>query len=1087
MAEEVRTGYGEGFYANGDYVGKNDAFRDLTVSVTNGFHTTDYQGAAGVSVPAGDYKIVDQQYYGNDGTGLYVVLEDSSGNRYNVPNNFFSSRDVSIKDPTGATYSHASYVDLWANSQVTGSGKGTPTGVSAALNEKDNPTAKDVGYNTYRETLYQDHSVYGDNVELGLETRTQSDVTGQKVSVDGKVYDAPYRTGEVVISPDGKQYVVETYTEQTDGGYKIVLKPTDGGESITTTTTEMNGQYKVVTSAIEKGSQFGYHADEAQVQADFLAKRESGQLTTAGTASVSAMRDGQAAGNYYARVTTADGKEVDAYIKFTGDGKEPMVIDAKTGAQITGGIKDEVQVYQLQDGDHNAVAGTFAGTNGQNAVVTSTGESVVPSTDAFSFDGVNKGTTVFIKGADGQYHAYRYEGANGTYPGQPQNDQTYQFYDENNQLQTFSLGQLKQNAANAVSSSTNQSSDVYGFNNGYNVTSIVTDQRTAYADYQPGDRRFYDENGTRGAINASGKVSTSREKSEMYDDAMWGHNLTEHAGLPEGSKYDSPEAAIATLVNTGHWTRQDATIFVNDSLAAGTISVQNSFDKRPAYYPLFQALHSEFKGDSSRYVALEKSIRSQVETLRANSERTLLMMDGWRGKASKQAASNIALAQGRILQAMNNIDQVLDPACQALVELDEKLMNLEKEDEILKKLLETQDSCKTAMEDAKNAYDKEPSTIKKEDTAEDGTTTTTSETNPNKKVLLGKYNEAKDAYDLAVKAVEDQQKLENDMVQEIFSLIEKIQSLDATMTSLGDHVNEGGKYNSYYQSADTFAQHYQEIMEDFQSTDRFPVMTNLSDYKLGDIITLDDSYGYLYKVVEVFDGDGKATGSIKIVRCDSKGNPIPGSEVLTIHDQREISPVRGPQSRKLWEPPVTVAPSTPASTPPTTPSNPTKPTKPQGDDHPHHVSDPPTSPDPTVPTKPDTTVPIITSTDPVVVPTEPTHEVTDSTLPVVSDVPLPDPVVIDPSRIGDPDMPYAPGTNYIGGNSPIEYMPYTGIDEAVDSAFGGNPEVKRAGVGALGALAGVMAGAAGIGLTALADEKKKEDEEESGENQGEAN
>ena len=41
----------------------------------------------------------------------------------------------------------------------------------------------------------------------------------------------------------------------------------------------------------------------------------------------------------------------------------------------------------------------------------------------------------------------------------------------------------------------------------------------------------------------------------------------------------------------------------------------------------------------------------------------------------------------------------------------------------------------------------------------------------------------------------------------------------------------------------------------------------------------------------------------------------------------------------------------------------------------------------------------------------------------------------------------------------------------------GNSEVKQSGMGALGALAGVMAGAAGIGITALTGDKDKDEEE----------
>ena len=991
MAEEIKpTGQGEGRFANADYTiydgydPKKSSFeelKDYTVNVT-----TDFKVGDGV-IPAGSYKIVDQKYAEGsttkDGFGALpvVTLEAADGKQYQVPNHFIPGQTVATEIGDKKFDTHPSYVDLWANSYTTGGkDQAAPTGVTATLREADNPGAKDIGYNTYKETVVASQSPYGDNVELGLETRKAGEVTGQKVSVDGKIMDAPYRTGEVIIGKDEKAYQVETYTEQTEDGYKIVLKPLDGGESVETTTKDLiDGEYRVVTSAIEKGSEFGYHADEAKVQADFKAQREGDTYKVSDTAmSIDAMKAGKQSGNIYGRVTTADGKEVDAVVQFTGDGKDPVVIDKKTGEVLTG-VKDSVKVYELQDDDHNALA-----------------------------------------------HSYL---TGGTEAG----------------------------------------------NKAYGVTSIITDRGIERGEYKAGDGWFYDPYTAVGAVDPKGTVATSREKSEVYDEAMWGHHLTEHASLPDlmgGTTYANPQAAIAALVGTKHWTRQDATIFVNDAIASGLITVQAGFAEKEAYYPPYVGVHSEFKGEGSLYGARAATLTSEVEVLVNDTNALLYSMDGWSGKASKSAQKHISLVQGRLFQTANNIQERLIPACNAINELDGKLSDLEREDTVLKALLEDREAKATAMETAKKAYDDAPEPKKVEKEKEDGTKYTVTEHENDKANALAAYNTAKSEWKEADKLVKDQQKKECDMEQEILGLIETVKSLDANMASLGDHVSQDGKMHEFYADPGTFDDNYERLMQDFQSTDRFPVLTSLSDYKLGDLITLDDSYGYLYKVVEIFDGDGHATGSIKIVRVDKDGNPIPGSSVLTIHDQREISPIRGPEGRRLWEPPITVVPSTPPTTePPTTEPIATKP--PGGPTGGPPTSEPPTTQPPT--TKPPTTKPPTTSQPPTTKPPTtkpPTTSQPPTTMPIITDIPIPSPGP-DPTRIPDPDLPTAPTPTYID-DPDVPYIPHTGIDGVVTG--GDQTQVKQSGAGAVGALAGIMAGAAGLGLTTLAGDKEEKEE-----------
>ena len=1090
MADLIQTGYGEGHFANADYIGNNTALQGYTVNIANGFHAPDFQGGAGLDIPAGDYKVVEQAFHDKTNqNNMYVVLQDTNGNKYNVPNQFFSSQDVYVTDKSGNKYpSHGSYVELWANSQVEGDKLGSNTGVSAELNAGKNTGAASVGYNTYKNTSYQEHSVFGDNVELGLQTRDADSISGQKIYVEGdRVYDAPYRAGDVVVAPDGKQYYVDNYTAKDGANYNVTLKPVDGGDSIDVSTADMNGKYYTVTSAIEKGSEFGYHAEERKVQDAFLEQRNNGQLTTSSnTMSIGAMKNDKAAGNFYGKVTTTDGKEVDAYVSFAGDGKDPIITNSQTGERITG-IKDEVKVYTVQEGDHNALATGYVGADGAKEPtktgIASGGKYYEPGEGSKS----EVGAKYIYKKADGTEVVVEYKSNDGSAGfGKTPNAVTGTYTDEEGH--TYHLTDKEVTRAKEVDSGA-----VYGTNNGYNVTSILTDQRTDYGYYKEGDKWFYDQNGTHGALNPTGAVSTSREKSEMYDNAMYGHNLTEKAtltGLTKGTEWQNPQAAIGALVNTKHWTRKDATIFVNDSIKSGAIKVKDEFDKKDNYYQQFAEIHKEFKGEGSKYLARAKTLEAEVDTLEANTDRTLFSMDGWHGKASKQCSTNIKLVQGRLLEAKLNIHNTLTPAMQAIAEMDEKMTALEKEDLILTELLEAQETAKTAMDEAKTAYEKAPEPKTVTTTNADGTTSTHTEHANDKADALAVYNAKKEEYDKATEAVEEQQEKESQMAQEILGLIETVKALDQTMESLGDHVNEGGKYVASYASADSFARSYQKLMADFQSPDRFPTMTNLSDYKLGDKITLDDAYGYLYKVVEIFDGDGNATGSIKIVRCDDKGNPIKGSPILTIHDQREIAPVSGGLGRELWTPPITVSAVPQTSDPPKNDDQ-KKPDKP-GNTKP--VTTPPGIDLPTtqpVTTKPPTTQPVITkpptTSDPVIIPTKPTTPTREGTQPVLSEVPLPDPVVVDPSRLPDPDTPYAPGTTYISGDGDVEFMPYTGIDQAVNNAFGGDTDVKRAGAGALGALAGVMAGAAGIGLTALSNDKDKEEEKkESDENSSEA-
>ena len=73
------------------------------------------------------------------------------------------------------------------------------------------------------------------------------------------------------------------------------------------------------------------------------------------------------------------------------------------------------------------------------------------------------------------------------------------------------------------------------------------------------------------------------------------------------------------------------------------------------------------------------------------------------------------------------------------------------------------------------------------------------------------------------------------------------------------------------------------IIDDFEDYSRMPVITNLSDYHVGDVIAFDDAHGYVYAVNGEFD---PLTGTVSIGCYDKNGNQVGSS--LGIWDQREI-------------------------------------------------------------------------------------------------------------------------------------------------------------------------------------------------------
>ena len=210
------------------------------------------------------------------------------------------------------------------------------------------------------------------------------------------------------------------------------------------------------------------------------------------------------------------------------------------------------------------------------------------------------------------------------------------------------------------------------------------------------------------------------------------------------------------------------------------------------------------------------------------------------------------------------------------------------------------------------------------------------------------------------------------------------------------------------------------IIDDFEDYSRMPVITNLSDYKVGDVIAFDDAHGYVYAVNGEFD---PLTGTVSIGCYDKNGNQVGSS--LGIWDQREIVKI---ENVRQYDPyyneypdtfpvehgsivPITTAPPVPGTTKPPVPGT----------------------------TKP----PVPGTTNPP----EPIPSIPEYTIPYTTIV-------------------------YTGAETP-EYSPHTGLNAVYETG-----DTKQSATG-LGALAGLAAGAAGLGLTGLiGDKKEKEDEED---------
>jgi hypothetical protein len=1064
------------------------------LKVFNGFKVG--EGDSAFELPAGDYKIENVHYVdpNNHEKGIVMVVSDSNGNYFEIPNNVLTQYAAD-----GTVAGHDDHGIMWSNSAIYREDeKVTPSTFNASIN-KDNTTpityTTDTGEekvalqpNTFRESVVQGDTEYG----LRDASERQAGV-GQKLQIGDQIVTAPYRKNEHVMI-NGKEYVVTEYLGVTDDGkgYTLTLTdPTDGSVIETSTTTMEAEKAKVIESAIKVGSDYGVDTAESARQHAYEVngRRTSGANTfnvddqqkgtiysgyigdAEGIKTISKeeydakVAEGEDVSGYTYKGRVPDKREV--YIKYGEDGTY-RVFDKNTGELIKDYEVSDLHIYELEAADGHGIQGSYTVDNGvtkedlykeySNSTVSVNNKCYVisdlPEDHSKMVGNVIKvgGKTATIVSYDAATDTvkYKFDGSNELYDMKvgSQDTSEYQYYGkEYDSYDAFIEEKYEEYTKK---------------NDGYRVTGYVTD---------PGNADLGRAAGTSQAI----------DRRDIYDDAMWSHNITQTGTLPgldSGNvlKYQNKQEAINMLVNSQQWTRQDARQYVNDLESSGQIQFIDRSSKKTKYFvEPFTTYKDKIKG--GEFVNKVTELKSSVQTLREQTNAILAQMDGWAGAASQSAMEAIRTIQGKLQVTMGNIEQALEPACYACEHLEEKLEELEKEDQVLEELLKDQEEKKNAYDAVYAEWNAMPDTISKtvaDGKNDDGSTKykTVNEHNDAKDAKKGEVDAAKTAYDEATEAVEQQQVKMDELEEEILEMIELIEDLQTVIKQFSSYVSPSGSNYHKISSADNIVKYYNDILYDFENFERLPAITNLSDYQVGDIVLFDDGYGYLYKVVEVFDGDGKSTGYVKIQRCDEHGNIIPGSKVLTIWDQREITPVE----RKLWSPPDPVPTPEPAPEPTPTKTSgggnptPTQTKKPGPDPTPKPTTTP--APNPTTstpaPTVTSTPAPTVTTTpSPTVTPVPPTPPPLPPTYPPV---PTPPPAPVPPTAPPRP-LPPTAAPEY------IPEAPATGIGAALGNTTTGGV-VKENNADSLGALAGILAGAAGVGLTAMAKDKDEDEKKE---------
>ena len=527
-----------------------------------------------------------------------------------------------------------------------------------------------------------------------------------------------------------------------------------------------------------------------------------------------------------------------------------------------------------------------------------------------------------------------------------------------------------------------------------------------------------------------------------------------------GSRLD----LILDLAHTNQWSVQDAVAYVNgyDSDADGTPDVPGLAEQKRILFAnngkTFNPINGEHDywnntytkwlndlSDANKAKSQADNLRRSVSDLQGNFKAVMDKLDGFCGEASVAAKAVLECILGKFAVTMANIENALEPACDAIMELVETLQQLQKKNDELQAKIRERNKLQQEMEKLK--FEKKSIEIRLANT-------------PSEDIEYDEFGHEVGRHpnqdyinlknDLAAKNAEiDKKQAEIDKVVaeievlmvELDELTIKVETfiqlfinLETSVKTFSSIVEEVGSYDS----ASEVIAHHDQILEKFESYELMPVITNLTDYKIGDVVMFDDSYGTLYKVV----GLDLESGRITIVAVDENGNVI--GEPIEIWDQREIAR-RGEKPDEPKEDPK-IGPS----------YTPVKTTE-------HHGDDPDPDPDPDPKTEPPKTEP-------------------PKTEPKTS--PKTDPPKTEPETIPTTTPDTYPYTEYIPYQEPEEPVDIFGPGTGINSAG----PIKSSGLTGLGALAGLAAGAAGIGAAALGkeeDNEKEKDEDKKEEHQSE--
>ncbi len=503
------------------------------------------------------------------------------------------------------------------------------------------------------------------------------------------------------------------------------------------------------------------------------------------------------------------------------------------------------------------------------------------------------------------------------------------------------------------------------------------------------------------------------------------------------------------------------------------------FNQHPASYWSKEFNDILNNGVDQHFGMNAEKLKSEVEQLKTDFTKLHNELMEWSGSANAVAQEAIQCILGKFECTMGNIDAALLPSCEAA---DRLVANLDKLKEMNNKLNggvgEGQDAtpgslqglldaAKTNLDKVKTALDNlgpRPAAIKKEgDPDENGKPTVIYddsaglEWDKKKAQLEADLDKAQKEYDAQFKAVEDHKQEMDKLLKDIIIDYYQVKNLVQTVKSFKEYFTEGTARHSNLQgfisSKDNAAllKYHDLIVDDFENFKEMPVITPLSghfeydegekryvvvDYQVGDVLIHDDAHGYVYAVTEPWD---PLHGTIKIACFDKDGNRI-GTD-LTIWDQREIVPIRYVKEYdpELYEP----YPERFTTVPDTTPGPSKTPTPPD--------PDPPIPPTTTPPPEPPTTVPPTTA-PPTLPPAPPLDPPTGA--PVGPDT-LPD----YNGYVYGTNPPYIPASPHTG----LESLP---VGNVADSSLG------------FGALAGLAAGAAGLGLTGVMKDHEKDDEDD---------